>query len=343
MKKSYWVIFILLWAFFPGCSTQKKVLEVQTSANTGEFVIAFGSCNKQFKKNTFWKDIPLRHPDVWVWGGDNIYCDTYDSLTLAKCYRKQKSQEEYREFIDRIPVIGVWDDHDYGKNDGGAEYPVKEASKHLFLQFMDAKPGDERYTHEGTYTSYDYKKNNLTIRIILLDTRTFRTELTRSGEPGKRYRPNPYGEGTLLGKAQWEWLERVMHAPEISYFVIVSSIQFLSGTHGFECWGNFPHERDRMIKMISDTAAGKALILSGDRHISEISVMPLENGKRLIDFTSSGLTHAYTAFEGEENNWRISPVIHRKSYGVVRLTSGEIVMEMWGENNSLLYRTSFRN
>ena len=321
-----------------GCRLSKDTAESNIPTEQADFIIAFGSGNKQFKKNPFWEDIENQKPDLWIWGGDNIYCDTEDSLTLVKCYEKQLSQPEYVNFIHKIRVIGVWDDHDYGLNDGGVEHRAKQMSKNLFLNFMKAPTDDPRRHREGVYRYFDYKKENLTIRVILLDLRSFRTSLTKSDEPGKRYSPNPYGKGTMLGEAQWKWLEKVLYGSSADYNIIVSGIQFLSDKHGYESWGNMPHERDKLEHLIESSAANNVLILSGDRHISEISEKKLPHGKKLIDFTSSGLTHAYTSFSGEENPYRVSPVIHRKSYGILRLGYHKIIMEMWGEHHALLFR-----
>jgi alkaline phosphatase D len=61
-------------------------------------------------------------------------------------------------------------------------------------------------------------------------------------------------------------------------------------------------------------------VLSGDRHISEFSKMDVKGLEYpLIDFTSSGLTHAYTAFDGEPNRYRVGKVVAQRSFGVIHI------------------------
>jgi alkaline phosphatase D len=123
----------------------------------------------------------------------------------------------------------------------------------------------------------------------------------------------------------------------------MSSIQFLSEEHGFEAWGTMPHERDKLEKLIIDSKAKGVFILSGDRHISEISRKNIGNRLYpLYDFTSSGLTHSYNRFSGEPNKYRITPVVYQKSYGIVRfnLTKHRVKFEMWGEKAQLLQSLS---
>jgi alkaline phosphatase D len=136
----------------------------------------------------------------------------------------------------------------------------------------------------------------------------------------KRYIPNEYGQGTVLGEAQWAWLERELAESDADFNVLVSSIQLLSGQHGFETWGNFPHEADRLIRTIGTSGAKGVFVLSGDRHISEFSRRePGSFPYALVDFTSSGLTHAYRSFKGEPNPYRVGEVVSVESFGVVLL------------------------
>ncbi|MGC1514492.1 MAG: alkaline phosphatase family protein, partial [Maribacter sp.] len=87
---------------------------------------------------------------------------------------------------------------------------------------------------------------------------------------------------------------------------------------GFETWGNFPHEVDRLTKLISEAGAKGVIVLSGDRHISEFSRTKVQGmDYDLVDFTSSGLTHAYQGFTGEPNVYRLGEVIFTESFGVL--------------------------
>ena len=50
-----------------------------------------------------------------------------------------------------VPHLAVWDDHDYGVNDGGAEFPHKQASKDEFVRFWQLAADDPRRTRDGLY------------------------------------------------------------------------------------------------------------------------------------------------------------------------------------------------
>ena len=123
----------------------------------------------------------------------------------------------------------------------------------------------------------------------------------------------------MLGDAQWSWLEAELQQTTADFNVIMSSIQVLSDQHGFETWGNMPLERNKLLQVIHDSGAKGVILLSGDRHISEFSAYSEPNwAYPIIDFTSSGLTHAYSGFTEEPNPFRLGEVVPKISFGVIQ-------------------------
>ncbi len=336
----YFKYISFLFLILTSCKINTKQQDKGESAlvNSDDFIIAFGSCNNQVLPNVLWKEIIKNKPDVWIWGGDVIYTDTEDMSFMEQNYRIQKSKPEYTNFIKDIDVLATWDDHDYGLNDGGIEYPKKAEAQDLFLDFIDVDKNDKRRQQEGVYFAKDYAINNEIIKIILLDTRYFRTVLTQDTNTKKRYKPNTYGKGSMLGETQWRWLTNQLQNSKASFNIIVSSIQFLSSEHGFESWGNMIHESDKLINLIRSTKARNTIILSGDRHLSEFSKKEVDSlAYPLIDFTSSGMTHSYSNFQGETNQFRVGRVVSEKSFGILKfnLKNNTVTMQMRGDNNKL--------
>ncbi len=328
--------------FFLGCvSCQNKVVKkdiVEIDFKT-EMTLSFGSCNNQNIENKLFKEILKNKPQAFIWGGDIIYSDTENPDVLAANFKKFKQDSLYKYFASKTTILGTWDDHDYGINDGGIENPIKEEAKHILLDFFDVPKEDTRRNREGVYYAKTIKKDTNSVKIILLDTRYFRTELTKDPTGEKRYIPNKSNEGTMLGKTQWQWLEQELETSTASFNILMSSIQFLSTKHGFESWGNMPHEVEKLKEIVLKTKAKNVIILSGDRHISEISKAQIGSLKYpLIDFTSSGLTHAYTSFKGEENPFRVTNVIKETSFGLLKFDfkNNCVLFEMRGKENSLL-------
>lgn len=289
--------------------------------------ILFGSCANQDKEQPIWGPVNALDPDLFIFLGDNIYGDTRDMAVLAEKYKKFGRIEGFKELRANNSVIATWDDHDYGENDAGYEYPQKEASKQLFLDFWNEPEGsDRRRSDDGIYTSYMYGPENERVQVILLDLRWNRTPLQHvSKEEAKRrdqmafgpYLPVDYPGATILGEKQWAWLENELKKPA-RLRIIGSSLQFISTFPGWEAWSLFPAERQRMIDLITTTRAEGVLFISGDTHWAEISRQSGNVPYPLYDFTSSGLTETWHNMS--PNAYRLPGCMYTKAnFGIVEI------------------------
>ena len=337
MKQFYTLLAAVL--LLSACKQKTEKQEATQVKPAPDFVVAFGSCNMSQEPNLFWDDIVAQQPNVWIWGGDIVYADTDDVERLKAIYAMQDTVAGYAELKKEVPVIGTWDDHDFGVNDGGADFAIKAESQQVFLDFMDVPADSERRNQEGVYASHEYVLPSGKVKIIVLDTRYFRSDLIKSDDAQRRYEPTMDSTATILGTKQWQWLENELNQSEADFNLIMSSIQVLSGEHGFETWGNFPLEVKKLESLIAQSGAKGVVLLSGDRHISEFSKTDIAGlSYPLIDFTSSGLTHSYSSFSGEPNQHRVGEVVSDKSYGVINLYIQDKAAEfkMMGDNGEVL-------
>lgn len=261
--------------------------------------ISFGSCAKQDKPQPIWDAIVAGKPELFIFLGDNIYGDTADMGVLRDKYQMLHDQPGFVRLKQSCPFVATWDDHDYGQDDSGAEYAMRKESQQVFLDFLGAGPDDVRRTREGIYWSHVYGPVGKRVQVILLDARYFRSPLKKgfdSREPGEgfrgRYVPSTDDSATVLGETQWKWLEEQLHVPA-EVRIIGSSYQVLSNQHGWEMWGNFPKERDRLFRVLRESKASGVVMISGDRHLAEIAKLdaasPESIGYPLVEVTSSSL------------------------------------------------------
>ncbi len=327
-----WIISILLFLSLTACGQQKSPLTR----------IAFGSCSNEELHEEMWTDIVAQQPQLCILLGDNIYGDTHNMDSMRAQYDIQKKMPSYQALLKYCPVIGTWDDHDYGQNDGGKFYSKKKESKVEFLRFMDIPASDPIQTHEGVYSSHSFGPSGKKTKVILLDLRTFRDTTIRSAVKGRRYDPNP--DGDMMGEEQWAWFEKEISESDAAVHIIGSSIQFIPTEHGFEKWENFPKARKRMLDLVVKHKIKKPFIISGDRHIAEVSRMNVEGlPYPLYDITSSGLTHTWdmTTWKdmpvNEKNQYRVGNLIIQKNFGMILIDwSGnepEVRIEIRGKDN----------
>lgn len=289
MKQDRRLLSLLLSALFllssAGCGLTRPAADAREALE----VIAFGSCAAQDKPQPIWDAVIAQNPDLFLFIGDNIYADTEDRAVMRAKYEMLGAQPGYQKLLAETPLLAVWDDHDYGLNDAGAEYAMKEASQQEFIRFYNVPEDSPIRQRPGIYDARIFGPPGRRVQVILLDTRYFRGPLNEIAK--NRYAPNEDPRVTMLGEAQWTWLEEQLRQPA-EVRIIASSIQVVPEEHASEKWANLPHERDRLFRLIRETGAEGVLFISGDRHKAELSRLgPESTGPDypLYDLTSSSL------------------------------------------------------
>ena len=247
---------------------------------------AFGSCAEQSRPQPIWNQIKETSPDVFAFIGDNIYADTTNREEIRAKYETLASLPEFAKFRSNVPIIAMWDDHDFGVNDGGREYPFKAHNKEIMLDFWGEPKNSPRRNREGCYVSYYYGPRPFRLQVIMMDLRWFRSPLLY-GTKGE-YAPNFDPEATILGADQWQWLESELRKPA-DFRILVSTIQMVSSDHHWEKWANFPLDKARLMALIDREKIDNLVVVSGDMHFAELSVEKTPAGFSLYDLTSSGL------------------------------------------------------
>ncbi|MGB3467553.1 MAG: alkaline phosphatase D family protein [Cyclobacteriaceae bacterium] len=321
MKRLIFIPFLCILCIAYSC---KKTPASNETAEKTSLSIAFGSCNKPEIDGRMWQYIGQNNPDLFVWLGDIVYGDTHNMDTLRAKYNKLSQMPAYRQFADSTPIIGVWDDHDYGVNDAGKYYSKKEESKSILLDFLEVAKDAEVYQHAGVYSSEVMGSGDRKVKIILLDGRSFRDTLAHSDVAGRRYEANP--EGDILGEAQWKWLENELTDSDAKVHIIGCGIQFIATAHGWEKWANFPKARKRLFDLLSEKQPASPVLISGDRHIAEIAKIEIDNySKPVYELTASGLTHTWSEVKKEPNQYRTGKLIAKRNFGLIKV--------QWTENN----------
>jgi alkaline phosphatase D len=286
-------------------------------------VIAFGSCAEQRRPQPIWDTILAQRPQLFLFLGDNIYADAGGVATMAAEYDRLDRIPGFRRLRAAVPHWATWDDHDYGTNDGGRDFPGKAESQRLFLKFWKEPADSPRRRREGLYDAKVFGPEGRRVQVILLDTRTFRSPLKPRPEGEVdgvgRWLPREDEGADMLGAAQWTWLEAQLRVPA-ELRLLVSSVQFLADNHGWEKWGNLPAERRRLLDLLKRTGARGVVVLSGDRHFSELAVADVGLGYPFFEFTSSGLNQGAERWRYRTADpTRLSAQTWGHSFGVIRI------------------------
>ena len=297
-----------------------------------EIKIGIGSCLDQDFPQPIWQQIEEENLDYFIFLGDNVYGDSiFENLyKMKRAYSKQKKL--LPDFLDQTDIFAIWDDHDYGKNDGGSDYKYKKLAENLFLDFWNVPINDVRRSREGIYFSENKVFFNKKYKLIFLDTRYFRSQL--KGKKGS-YQKNNDESATILGKEQWTWLEKELDS-NFDYLFIFSSIQIIPEDHGFEKWSNFPNDRTKLLKIL-EKYKDRTILFSGDRHRSGIYK---RNG--IVEITSSSMNKPGSSFF-ETDKYLIGETYPQENYSVLKILNNDINIDIKDKNGEILNSISLKN
>ena len=259
--------------------------------------IAFGSGADQDRSQPVWDTVLALRPHLVLMLGNSILADTDDMLELQLQYDKLAAKPGLAKLRRQSRFLVTWNDLDFGREDGGADFAKRAESQQLFLDFWEVPSGSARRRQQGIYTSQRFGPPGRRLQVILLDTRYHRGPLWRVSpdEAASRevrgmgpYLPNDHARARMLSEEQWHWLEEQLRQPA-DLRLLVTSIPVVMEFTGWESWANMPLERQRLIDLIRDTRASGVLLLSGDTPWSGISRLDGEISYPLWDITSSSL------------------------------------------------------
>lgn len=309
--------------FFTGRASGNPAI---VSTDKKRCTIAFGCCNHVHLHQPMWRHIVSKQPELFLWLGDVVYADTEDPAVMQAMFKRQYIHSDYTQLRENVPVLGIWDDHDYGGNNLGRENPIKHDAQQLFLDFLDEPSNSHRRRQQGIYTSYSIGHGEREIKLILLDTRFHRDR------PG-------LGRADTLGEAQWQWLENELAHSNAKIHLIASSYSVLSTQiPGAEEWKDFKWARKRLFHLLLKYRVSGPLFLTGDRHFAAY-LQEVVGGVNWYELMSSGLTHylrrprvseILRAYYGRDNSF------FGKNFGTLEVnwdSKVEAVFRVYDENN----------
>lgn len=293
--------------------------------------IVFASCAQQNEDQSIWDRVASQSPDLVLYIGDNVYGDVRSNdralPELKAAYMRLADSEPFARLRAAAPVLTVWDDHDYGLNDAGGDYALKEHAERLF-EYVWAVD-DARASRPGVYGSWMIGPEGRRVHIVMLDTRYFRSPLkptdAMNARGKERYLPDSDPAKSMLGPEQWAWLAEELKKPA-DMKILVSSIQVLSEGHGWEAWRLLPAERERLYAAIKTSGAKTLIVLSGDRHSAALYRKTVAGGYSLFEATSSSLNLPASKWRAESGDtWvepdpnRLGAMYYDANYGVIDL------------------------
>lgn len=311
--------------------------------------IALTSCSNPARSLEMLDQVRAKRPELLLMLGDNVYGSSSPRdpalPDLRAAYTKMSASTEFKSLVSQVPTLAIWDDHDFGINDGGGDFAHKALAQAMFNRFWNVPQGDIRRRRQGIYRAFMVGPAAQRIQVILLDTRMFRDPLIPTdvrGAPGKeRYLPHPEDATVgILGADQWTFLEAELKKPA-TLRIIASSIQVVANGHGYESWALFPAQRRRLYRLIEQTQAKGVMFVSGDRHHGSINRMATDVPYPLTDFTASAINMPSNLTPGstrvsEASTTRVGDGYGPVNFGMLSInwTARNVGFELIGETGA---------
>ncbi len=280
--------------------------------------------------------------DLFLMIGDNVYGDRNGPAyvnnqpeldELRESFSDLAAREDFRAVRAKFPMMVAWDDHDYGANDAGKEFPFKRLAERIHERFWGLENEDVG-AWPGTYYERTFGPEGQRTQIIILDTRFFRSALTPTDEWGKkgkeRYIPSADPEQDMLGNDQWTWLENRLQDPA-DLRLIVSSIQVLpTDAHGYEAWATMPLEQQRLYRLIRESEAKGVVFVSGDRHSAFLYRDEAALPYPVSEITASSVNVAFGETTTEMDRAQVGEGYPPENYGAIGIDwdAGTVSLEI---------------
>lgn len=321
---------------------------------TVQHVLVASCFNEEGPDSAVAQSIAEEGADLFLMIGDNVYGDMDGRAyrnnqaeldELRESFRDLAAREDFQAIRASTPMMVAWDDHDYGANDGGRDFPFRRLAERIHERFWGLENSDVG-AWPGTYYARTFGPEGQKLQIIMLDTRFFRSPLTETDEWGvtgkERYIPSTDPMQDMLGNDQWTWLENQLQKPA-DLRLVVSSIQVLpTDGHGWEAWSRLPQEQQRLYELIASTQANGVVFVSGDRHTAFLYRSETALPYPVYELTASSINQSYPGEVTEHDSVQIGEGFRPENYGALDIdwTAGSVTLSIKNNTGETVRQTS---
>lgn len=248
-----------------------------------KFKIGFGGGARYIHENErIWDVIAAYSPSAFLFLGDNVYIDLPKCRTKQRVhYYRRQLRPEYRRMTAATAIYAIYDDHDLGKNDcSGGPDPFQPDWKFPSWKVFRENWNNPYYgggeKHPGCW--FDFSIGD--VDFFMLDNRYYRS----------------FKDGTMLGPVQKRWLLSRLSESTATFKVIASGTLWTEHADkgGKDSWWGVKAEREEIFSFIEKQKIAGVILLSADRHRSDVYQIKRPDGYDFYEFESSKLTNKHT-------------------------------------------------
>ncbi|MCB0154545.1 MAG: alkaline phosphatase family protein [Anaerolineae bacterium] len=239
-------------------------------AGPASFSFAFGSCAETGSAHPIFETIRRRNPLFFLHTGDMHYLDiaANDRNLFRQAYETVLASPTQAALYREVPLVYMWDDHDFGPNDSDALAAGREASRLTYQEVVPHYPLPAGQGNVPIYQAFTVGR----VRFLITDTRSERSPKSAPDDANK----------TMLGQAQKAWLKQeLLQAKELFRLVVwVSPAAWIPDLS--DGWTLYSTERRELADFIKENEIKNVVMLTGDLHL-----LGIDNGRHSA-FANSG-------------------------------------------------------
>ena len=282
----------------------------------GEFSFVFSACVRdKYTPHNVFETISELSPTFVALLGDQMYAD-FDgdinagpaaSVLVALRAKYVRNFDEYFQTMSsHVPVVAIWDDHDYGQDNSDSTYRYKAETRKVFKESFPIYPF--QVEDGGLY----YKFMIADVDIFVLDTRWYRSPMQDSDVEGK----------TMLGEEQLLWLLNGLKQSTAPFKIVFSSVSLndyggdtSSGRPGFDSWMGYKFERNKILSFIEENQIQGVLMFSGDQHYPSAHILNWQAPLNSFSQTDSSIVYSLSDLGSAVFDFSASPLHYTRATG----------------------------
>lgn len=251
--------------------------------------IAFGGGAGYVPRNErMWDLLAGKQLDAFLFLGDNVYIDVPEEAGPVHdyTYYRRQSRPEFRRLVAGTPIYSIWDDHDCAMDDVFfGPYVDRPAWKPSMWRLFRNNWNNPGYGNPPDRPGCWFQFAVADVDIFMLDCRYYRENFLLE-------RPS------MLGPVQKQWLFDALRGSRATFKVIVSSVPWALDAKPYgsdggpdDTWYGYQDERLEIFDFLTRNRIEGVLLLSADRHRSDVRINRREGAYDLYEFESSKLTN----------------------------------------------------
>ncbi|HEU5058617.1 MAG TPA: alkaline phosphatase D family protein, partial [Kofleriaceae bacterium] len=205
------------------------------------------------KLHDIFPGLAVRSEGVYLHLGDWPYADKNPAARTVEEFRDKhrqvRSPRAIQEFMWRIPIAPIYDDHDITN---GWTRSLLDRDPDLFAAGMQV--WSEFFPLSSTVAYRDFRWGALA-HFFVLDTRRYRDDPDLTAADSRQF----------LGGEQYDWLTAGLSGSDAVFKLIVTSVPFdFNGS--VDDWGAYELEKSRLRAFLADSGTENVIFLTADRH-----------------------------------------------------------------------------